>query len=214
MSFHSEGTFQVAIMAAEISESKFNKNDPQAFDVCLLVRTQDGQEDWWRGECSGAYGVGNASDRTQLQLTTETLIKVGLPDGNLGRYKELVGKQTVATTKQSSCGKYYNVRYLGGATANVEALDPQAAQNKIAALLGAQQQGAPMQQPGGFAPQPQQPQQFAQPPAGHPQQGAFTPPPAAQPGAAPPAQQQQPQQGAFNAPGFGQPTPFGGGHSQ
>lgn len=134
--FKSEGTFDVVITRAVLTEAKFQ---PGALDVALEIRGVGGEAegciDYWRGEWSTRPGKGNAANRQQWELTMQTLKKVGFAGNNLldrnaqGQWlhivpdaegyasiPELVGKRTTATIKQTVTeeGKiFYNVRYLG-----------------------------------------------------------------------------------------------------
>ena len=191
--FKSEGTYQVTITKAELAEPKFAP--PPAFDVCLQVTGDDGQSDWWRGEVSSAYGKGNAKDRTQAQLTMETLRRVGYQGQDLSQIGSLVGVKTTATVvaTEKNGKTYHNVRYLGDAGDAPVAIDPQTIAQRIAAIFGGQ------------APAPQaMPQQFAQPQQqqGWPQHVAM------------PQQFQQPAQAPMGFPGAaqamgGMANPFG-----
>lgn len=152
--FNQEFQGPVIIRDAEITDPKFqqDKNTPNAFDICLLVETQEGISDWWRGPCSSRYGTGNYAGITQMASTIETLTKIGLPNGDISRYKELIGVQTTATVKASkptADGKvFYNVKYLGDFTGSVEALDPGEAQRRMQAAMMATQGGGQQQNSG------------------------------------------------------------------
>ena len=204
MSFHSEGTFEVIIKEVAFSEPRFDQTkqaDPCAFDVNMLVETQDGtQSDWWRTECSNRFGRGNLAEKTQTQITMETLAKIGLPNNDLNQLNSLIGTVTTATTKRSeSNGKtYYNVSYLGGSSWKPEALPQNEMQRRIAAMMGGGQQQPQQQQQSqqtGWNPQPTQQQQ----PQQQPQQTGWNPQ----------QTQQQPQQGSL--PFNGQQGNFGHG---
>lgn len=206
MSFNSAGTFPVTIKQIEITPAKFLPNDPNAFDMMVLVESDDGQADWWRGECSTRHGVGNASDRTQTQLTTETLTKIGLLNGDLNQYMGLIGVKTVATVKTSSCGNYYNLKYLGGGGAyKVEPLDQAEGQRRMAAMLGGQQQQTQQFSQQGGQQQQQPNQQFNNQNGGQQQQGNFNQQPQQQqnPQFNQGGQQTQQQQGQPNLPNAG-----------
>ncbi len=173
--FRSEGTFDVTVKDAYLSEPKFNKQTAQ-FDVCLLVETDDGQSDHWNGEWSDVLGTGNYANIPQWQSTMETLNKIGwsgdaqalfsqaVPDDN-GRVTLpfLIGLKTTATTKasdpeKSKTGKiYYNVQYLGGGGAAPKALNFQAFQQMMGVTTQQQNQQQQVQQ------QVQQTQQTTQP---------------------------------------------------
>lgn len=141
--FTKDGTFEVTIKDALAATSQFSPNDENAFDICLLVETGDGQSDWWRGEISGKYGRGNFSHMTQTEITMQTLIKIGWGHGgDLSKLKTLVGKKTVATVKATEkvgddgvTRTFYNVQYLGGSNRTPEAIDPAEAQRRLLAIM-------------------------------------------------------------------------------
>jgi hypothetical protein len=153
--FNSEGRFPVTIKEAIIGECKFDEAKAYAgsFSVFLLLEVSDGsgQSDYWEGEYSSRMGFGTVADKMRKDLTIQTLTEVGLPNGDLSQLQALVGLQTSCTTKASTCGKYFNVRYIGNrGPARPEALDPAVIAQRIAQLNGTTAQG------GGFAQQPSQ----------------------------------------------------------
>ena len=129
--FKQAGTYKVVITYALITAAKFCQ-DPEAFDVLIGVQGEQGEQGEWRGEYSNQPGRGNLSDRTQWQITLDTLKKIGLPGDDLYSFiqpdetgaasiQALVGKETTATVKASnkkqqdgSVRTYYNISYLGG----------------------------------------------------------------------------------------------------
>lgn len=137
MRFQSEGTFPVVIRQATVAEPKFAA--PPAFDVCIQVESADGCQDWWRGEVSQTYGKGNLKDRTQAQITMETLTRLGLPNNDLTQLHTLVGRQTSAYVKASEGNNgrtFYNIRGLGDFAEEIQPIDPASVQARIAALFG------------------------------------------------------------------------------
>ena len=140
--FQSEGKFQVKILDVVPAEPKFA--EPPAFDICIQVQdiNNPAHTDWWRGEMSQNYGRGNFSDRTQGQITMEVLHKIGFQGSDLSTVKEqLVGKETIATTKASpptADGKiFYNIKYLGdGGGAAPEKIEVTEMQKRMAELAG------------------------------------------------------------------------------
>lgn len=140
MRFPEEGTYEVEIVDAQITDSKFAA--APAFDVAIKVRDSEGHEDWWRGEVSRTYGKGNFSDRTQAQITLAVLAEIGYEHGqDFSKLSTLVGKKTHATVKGSvskTDGKtYFNVRYLGNGGGEVIApLAPEELKARVAALFG------------------------------------------------------------------------------
>jgi hypothetical protein len=131
MRFAEAGTFEVEIVEAIIAEPKFSKAE-DAFDVALKVRDAEGHEDWWRGEISGEYGKGNASDKTQAQMTLRTLNNIGWEHGlRFDQIHLLIGTRTVVTIEEKN--NYYNIKYLGSGGGNVPvALDSNAMAQRIA----------------------------------------------------------------------------------
>lgn len=122
--FTTEGNIPVKILAVKFAEPKFSK-DPNAFDICVQVqhREDPAQTDWWRGECSNDYGKGAVSSFKQIDLTMQTLEKIGFDGKNLEELPaQIVGKETVAWVKKSEPnaeGKvFFNVRGLGGGSGN------------------------------------------------------------------------------------------------
>jgi|GEM_PF-3132484 len=213
--FRNEGDFRVRVENAFLSEAKFEDSD---FDVVVAVATEDGQRDEWRGKWGNYPGPGTASDRTQSQLTMETLRKLGLQGEDIQPYLQwgqdgaavipaLIGAETMATVKASTSktsGKvYYNVAYLGGNASKPLSFE------KFQRFFGQQQQPPPpqqYQQPQGYQAPPPPPQQYQQAP---PQQYQQPPPPAPQfqaPPPPPPPQGYPQQQQA--APGQATTNPF------
>lgn len=168
--FNQEGQIPVVIAEIIIAESKFNKNDPNAFDVAVGVQHRDdpNQGDYWHGEISSRLGKGNNAHKTQYQLTMEALHRIGYEGDTLdmGKLQELKGKETTAFVEgREYNGKtYYDVKFLGSSFLP-QAIDPNEAFRRLQAI----QQGAPMgtpppanqQPPAGFQQAPAQ-QQFQQ----------------------------------------------------
>jgi hypothetical protein len=135
MSFHAEGTYKVEIVEAFAADPKFAQ--PPAFDVVLKVRTEDGQSDWWRGEMSANYGKGNFADRTQAQITMNTLTQLGLENDDLSNLESLIGK-TAEVTVEGSVSKtngktYYNVKYFNTGE-SIQKIDAATLQQRLHAL--------------------------------------------------------------------------------
>jgi len=129
MRFNSVGTFEVTIMEALISDPKFSE-EAGAFDICLRVQDAEEHEDWWRGEVSGDYGVGNFADQTRAQSTAKTLKTIGFEHGlDLTKLDTLVGMKTTATTKTKD-DKFFNISYLGGGD-SPKAVDPNSIAEKM-----------------------------------------------------------------------------------
>ncbi len=87
MPFKSEGTFDVTITDAFISEAKFQPRDGELnnqgvpvetyYDVCIQVQSEQGDSDLWRGEMSNRNGVGNSAHLYRADLTLKTLQEIG-----------------------------------------------------------------------------------------------------------------------------------------
>lgn len=170
--FKQAGTYKVVITYALITAAKFCQ-DPGAFDVLIGVQGEQGEQGEWRGEYSNQPGRGNFSDRTQWEITLDTLKKIGLPGDDLYTFIQpdetgaasipaLVGKETTATVKASdkkqqdgSVRTYYNISYLGG-QARPEGVNFA----QFMAGIGRPVQQQPQPQP---AAPPQQPQPAAAP---------------------------------------------------
>ena len=152
--FKSEGPFRGKIIETMLSEAKFNKTDPGAFDVCLKIQgpDHDGQPqiDWWSGEISGKYGTGNFATKTQSQITMEDLAKIGFQGQDLTQLDaQLKGKEIDFFVKsRMHDGKtYYDVKYIGGSDFGPKALSPEQLAAKLAAFnAGASQPPAQGQQ--------------------------------------------------------------------
>lgn len=92
----------------------------EGFDVLLELREDDGTEHTWRSEFSGRYGVGNAAQYTQIEMTMRSLKSVGLecePHEILEKLDTLVGKRIPAELsyyKNKNNGKVYSSIRIGG----------------------------------------------------------------------------------------------------
>ena len=141
--FTKAGDFKVKIIATCLSDPKFDSAGPGAFDVCLhLEDTADStQSEWWHGEMSQNYGKGSFSDRTQAQITMNTLEKIGFVGGqDMTRLDELIGKETIAHVDSSVSAKdgktYFNVKWIGGGGAAPTAISKDEVKRRMAALMG------------------------------------------------------------------------------
>jgi hypothetical protein len=75
-------------------------------------------------------------------MTTETLEKIGLENGDLTKLTRLINIETTAWIKQSKDGKYFNVAGLGGGAGN----EPQSLdKNEIARRMKAIKAGSSYQ---------------------------------------------------------------------
>ncbi len=141
--FKSEGYFDVKVIEAFVGEPKFpagkGRNDQNGnnrgeaiqvwCDIILKVADADHNSDYWRGEISNRTGTGNYADKTQTDMTIESLRKIGFAvndfnelyaqiddNGNLPR---LVGLEasvkvecSVSTGTDGKTREYFNVKYL------------------------------------------------------------------------------------------------------
>lgn len=175
------GTHKVKITNAELTECCFAKDDPSRSDIAFELQTEDGQKDWWRGEVSNQYGKGSVSTMTQTQLTTQTLVKIGLPNGpdgnpDLSQFEKLVGTYTEATWVEQTSKEgrtFVNCRYLGPSSGGgVKVLNPAEKQRRMALMMGQAQpsQGQQQNQGAGWNQNQQQPPQNQQPENQHPPQ--------------------------------------------
>ena len=173
MNFNKAGNYAVTITKAELGKSKFN-NDPNVFDVCIHVETEDGYAGIWRGEISQNYGGKRFAGMTKQQITLHYLEKLGWQHGiNFGQLPTLVGMKTEVWVKESTSNgnTFYNVAGIGSMVETVETIDPAEAARRLAAMQGgaqgfAQTAPAPVPVPGQIQPNPyQQPTQqgFTQP---------------------------------------------------
>lgn len=143
--FKQAGQFEGKILKTTLAESRFNKNDSNAFDVCLQVQGPDNggfpQVDWWRGEISQAYGKGNMSNKTQKEITLGNLHKIGFEGEDLSTLEEqLVGKiiEFTVEAREYEGKTYYDVKYIGGNDFAPKALSPEDIQARLAAMSGGQ----------------------------------------------------------------------------
>ena len=87
MPFKTEGTFDVTITDAFITDAKFQPKDGERnnqgvpvetyYDVCIQVANAEGDSDIWRGEMSNRNGVGNNAQLYRTDLTLKTLQEIG-----------------------------------------------------------------------------------------------------------------------------------------
>lgn len=116
--FNAEGSFTGIIVAVDFLEPR-QKNAPEgAFDVGLHIQdvADESRADWWRGEISERMGTGNASGKTQYEMTMSSLARIGFKGDDLNKLTEMVGVKIPCNVKAStSNGKtYYNIN-IGGA---------------------------------------------------------------------------------------------------
>lgn len=85
--FKTEGYLDVAIVDAYVAESKFQPKDNEVnnrnelvqtfYDVVLHVQDAEGNTDDWHGEISNRTGTGTVAHLYRLDMTLETLQKIG-----------------------------------------------------------------------------------------------------------------------------------------
>lgn len=137
--FKSAGKFKATLREVVFAEAFFKDAPPDAIDVCLKFDGPEGQSDWWRGELSGRYGVGNASHKTQTEMTMGSLRAIGFKGDDLTKLNDLIGVETDVTTEAYTSNKdgktYYNIKYIGDSFAP-KALDKSTLKSRLDALMG------------------------------------------------------------------------------
>ncbi len=147
--FKTEGYIDVAIVDAYVAESKFPPKDNEInnrnelvqtfYDVVLHVQDAEGNTDDWHGEISNRTGTGTVAHLYRLDMTLETLQKIGFGVMSLPELEaqfvpnqdrtisipNLIGiKCTATVAKTESKGRdgnmreFYNVKYLNALGAN------------------------------------------------------------------------------------------------
>jgi hypothetical protein len=141
--FDSAGQHKVKIIGACVTDARFAQNDPNALDVAIHVQSLDGRhEGYWTGELSQRYGVGNASDKMQWEMTLRQLENIGWKHGtNIddSTLASLVGMETevgVKASEKNGSVRYF-VTYLGPSTYTPKRLDPADVKARRAAIFGA-----------------------------------------------------------------------------
>ena len=150
MSFKIAGQVPVIIGECIASESKFNKTDNTAFDLCFHLTHADdaSQSDWIRMEFSEDYGKGNFADRKQKEISLDTLHKMGVEGEDLSVLFDdaspLHGKKAVVFIKENpgDKGTFYNPQYFVTGAAAPYAMDKNEAKKRMAALFGRKGDGA------------------------------------------------------------------------
>jgi hypothetical protein len=138
--FQKAGHFEGVIKQIMLAEPKFAKNEPNAFDIAILIEC-DGQSDWWRGEMSNIYGKGNFAGKKQSEITMENLAGIGFQGQDLTTLeKQLIGKTIPFTVvERKGTGEYegktyYDLKYIGGNDFAPKAIDPTNLHARLAAL--------------------------------------------------------------------------------
>jgi hypothetical protein len=131
----SEGTHRVKIIDAYLAEPRFCEI-PGAFDVAVMVETENGEQDCWSGEVSEEYNR-YIPEKTNATLTIQTLQKVNRDafpntlaenrDPSLWNeaVQKLIDVETVCETKatEKNGTTYYNIRSLGASSYAPKRLD-------------------------------------------------------------------------------------------
>jgi len=140
--FKQAGRFEGKILRTMIAEPRFNKNDPNAFDVCLEIQGPDcegkPQIDWWAGEVSAAYGKGNMSNKTQAQITMKNLSGIGFEGYDLSTLDAQLKGKTIPFTvepREYNDHTYYDIKYIGGGGFKPKAIDTSNLQARMAAIM-------------------------------------------------------------------------------
>jgi hypothetical protein len=173
MSVTTEGAFQAQIKNVEIVDPRFQDMPPESFELKFDLQISNGETGETYLEVSSRMGKGNMSDRNQMQITLDTLEKIGWTSGlDFSKLATLTGKLINVTVKKSANGKYVNI-YIGGGFADKPIAAAEAAR-RVAMMTGQaqpqqafaqppQQMPTPFQQGGGFVQPQQQGNVFAQP---------------------------------------------------
>jgi hypothetical protein len=148
--FTSAGSIMVTIDDVKFAESKFGKG-PNDFDICIHGTSvaDPNQGDYCRLEMSQDYGKGNFSDRTQAQISADTLKKLGFEGGDLTTLADQIkGKVVPFRVEESDPSKtngkvFYNVRYIETGAPVVE-IDTNTVNARVAALFSNATAPAPM----------------------------------------------------------------------
>ena len=180
-----EGQHQTVITSVDVIDLRFKRegqNTDDAFELKFTCQAQDGTTCHTYLEVSSRYGTGNKSNKTQAEITVETLQSIGWTGGyDFSQIGSIVGKPcTINVVKKAVNGKEYLNYYIAGGYSETK-IAPDEIARRVARLSSGAQRAPQFGQP-----QPQQPQTFGQQPM---------------------PQQQWPQQNA----GFQQPpqSPFG-----
>jgi len=153
--FQKEGETPVTIGKIVPSDPRFPTTDPNAFDVNIQVTGEDGATDYVPLQFSSDYGKGNFSDRTQTQISYDTLRKLGYESEDLSPLffegHPLEGKKAIVMVKASAAkedGKvFYNPKYFVGGGRTPGAISVDTVKARMAALIAS----APRRDGGGVS---------------------------------------------------------------
>lgn len=127
---------QCQITAAELIDPRFSDVPQPAFELMLTVRNEESEEDVIYLEVSNRYGQGNNAQKTQAQMTMETLSAIGWKHGaDFSQIGTLVNKVIGYHAKKNAKG-YVNVYISTFSAKRISAADVAA---RVAAMTG----GAP-----------------------------------------------------------------------
>lgn len=166
MGFSKEGNGICTVKAADLIEPRFTAG---AFEVMLTVVNEQGEEDVIYLEMSTRYGQGNNAQKTQAQMSMESLTAIGWTAGDdFSQIGMLVNRQIPYHAKASTKnGKtYLNVYISKFEVKKLSAADVAA---RVAAMTG---QRPPVAAP---VPPPAAASPFAAPTAGGAGGAAFNP---------------------------------------
>ena len=115
--FRQEGNFTATICYVGAEPAPWGDGS----EIVLCMYLWDGeiqQGDWWRGSLATSYATGNNAGKTRLQLTIDTLKKIGFDaeqTGSLDGALALVGQEIPIWVKSSVKGDktYYNIGAIG-----------------------------------------------------------------------------------------------------
>jgi hypothetical protein len=139
MSVTQEGAFQAQVKNVEIIEPRFQDMPPESFELKFDLQLANGETGETYLEVSTRMGKGNMSDRSQVQITMETLEKLGWTHGmDFSKVTTFIGKVINVTVKKSANGKYMNI-YLNGGFAD-KPLPAAELARRVALLTGQAQQ--------------------------------------------------------------------------
>lgn len=153
--FTKAGNTPVTIGKIIPADPKFSK-DPNAFDLHVQVTGENGESDYAMLEYSGDYGKGNFADRTQAQISADTLRKLGWEGSDLSELfvenHPLLGKRAIVhieESKPNADGKtFMNVKYFVTGGREPEKIGADVVKARLAALMaGGGQAAAPARAP-------------------------------------------------------------------
>ena len=143
------------VKATELIDPRFTDVPQPAFEVMLTVVNAEGEEDAIYMEFSRRYGSGNNAQKTQAQMSMDSLLLIGWTGGmDFSQVQTLVGKQVNYRAKMNTKG-YMNVYVSAFAPKSISAAD--AAQRAAAMMHGAAPTPAPTPAAAPAAPAPYTP---------------------------------------------------------